>query len=93
MKTIQYETYGMCIYMKIFIAIKLRNQSEKMLHKIGLSQYFLLSTILKTDIKDIKEIVTYNVIIERIKRGKERTYSSDEIRKIIAMEDCNKQNE
>ncbi|HDR1063364.1 hypothetical protein ACFGZ0_11645 [Pasteurella multocida] len=79
--------------MKIFLAIKLRNQSEKMLHKIGLSQYFLLSTILKTDIKDIKEIVTYKVIIERIKRGKERTYSSDEIRKIIAMEDCNKQNE
>ncbi|HII3849512.1 TPA: hypothetical protein ACY38S_001080 [Pasteurella multocida] len=79
--------------MKIFLAIKLRNQSEKMLHKIGLSQYFLLSTILKTDIKDIKEIVTYKVIIERIKRGKERTYSSDEIRKIIAMKDCNKQNE
>ncbi|MFP4776153.1 hypothetical protein ABWF21_11050 [Pasteurella multocida] len=79
--------------MKIFLAIKLRNESEKMLHKIGLSQYFLLSTILKTDIKDIKEIVTYKVIIERIKRGKERSYSSDEIRKIIAMGDYNKQNE
>ncbi|MGT3005690.1 type II toxin-antitoxin system RelB family antitoxin [Pasteurella multocida] len=52
----------------------------------GRSKSFYVSQAVESYLEDMEDLLIANAVIERIKTGKERTYSPEEVRHEISME-------
>ena len=73
------------------ISIELPPEAEKRLgelaHQTGRSREFYLSEIIGRGLEEVEDYYLAVEVLERVRAGKERVYSSEEVRRELGLED------
>lgn len=72
------------------IALHLPEQLDQRLTNLtaitGYSKNDSLIQALENYLEDMEDLLTANAVLERVTKGKEKTYSADEVRNVLKME-------
>ena len=73
------------------ISIELPPEAEKRLDELarqtGRSREFYLSEIIERGLEEVEDYYLAVEVLERVRAGKERVYSSEEVRRELGLED------
>ncbi|MFA9489331.1 MULTISPECIES: ribbon-helix-helix domain-containing protein [unclassified Mannheimia] len=65
---------------------RLDERLNNLTKQTGRSKSFYLAQALESYLENIEDLLLANAVTERIRAGKERTYTADEVRNAIKME-------
>lgn len=73
------------------ISITLDPETEERIHRLaaqsGRSDSGYLLELLERALEDAEDITAATEVLERVRRGEERTYTSDEVRRELGLDD------
>ncbi|MFC1040109.1 DUF6290 family protein [Pasteurella multocida] len=72
--------------MTLRLPAHLDERLSNLTEQTGRSKSFYVSQAVESYLEDMEDLLIANAVIERIKAGKERTYSPEEVRNEIFME-------
>jgi RHH-type transcriptional regulator, rel operon repressor / antitoxin RelB len=65
----------------------IESRLNKLAQETGRTKAFYIREIIANGIEDIEDYYSAMKVLERVRRGEEKTYSSEEVRRALGLED------